>query len=61
MEAARLAARLLTDHAREGKFEVRIDEAHDIERVALRLREAGCVVEINRIKRVLDVDCPQKE
>jgi hypothetical protein len=60
VEATRLATQLLQDHAKEGRFEVRIDEAHDLELVAQRLKEAGCVVSINLLKRTLDIAPPEK-
>jgi hypothetical protein len=59
VEARRLATRLLQDHAKEGRFEVRIDEADDLDLIAQRLKEAGCSVSINNLKRMLDVTPPQ--
>jgi len=58
MEARKLATQLLSDHAKEGRFNVRIDDKDDLDLIAVRLREMGCTVEVNQIKRMLDVMPP---
>ena len=54
-----MAARLLQDHGQEGTFQVRLDNMDFLERVAVRLRESGCEVSVDRVKMVLEV-CPLK-
>ena len=59
MEARKLASRLLEDHGHERQFEVRIDDFYDLELVAERMREMGCVVSVETIRRTLSVECPE--
>lgn len=54
-----MVKRLLQDHAKEGNFAVGFDAFEDLDLLAQRFREAGCTVEVDRIKRVLDVRCPE--
>ena len=59
MEARKLAARLLADHAHEGTFEVRFDDFDDLELLAQRFREANCEVEMDVNKHTLIVVVPK--
>lgn len=59
VEATKMVKRLLQDHAKEGNFAVGFDAFEDLDLLAQRFREAGCTVEVDRIKRVLDVRCPE--
>jgi hypothetical protein len=58
VEPGKIANRLLVDYAQEGQFEVRIDEADDLDLIAQRLKEDGCVVSNNVLKRTLDIIPP---
>ena len=58
VEARRLAERLLLDHAKEGHFNVWLNDAEDIDLIALRLQEFGCTVEVDHIKRQIEIDPP---
>jgi hypothetical protein len=55
VEAGSIATRLLRDHAKEGRCGVRIIEGDDLDLIAKRLKEAGCYVSINLLKRTLDI------
>jgi hypothetical protein len=59
VEARRVAATQLQDHEKEERFVVCIDEAEDLDLVVQRLKEAGCYVSINPLKRTLDVTPPR--
>jgi hypothetical protein len=58
MEATKLVNRLLLDHGTEGNFAVGFDAFEDLDLLVKRFEEAGCAVELDRIKRILLVTLP---
>ncbi len=59
LAAKRFAENLLKENGHNGRFEVRLDDTVELDRVASALASLGCVVAKNSYRNMLDVTCPQ--